>query len=314
MIDVPRVLAENAVHAWGDEGRRWLAELPDVLDAVRRDWGVEVGEIYSLSYNWVARARRADGTLAVLKLGPPGPGHLAQEAAALAAYGGDGAVRLLAHDAARGALLLERAEPGTMARDLVPGSDEDATAVAIGVLRRLHAAPVPEAGLLDLHTLRRGFVGHLARYPGDDPLPRGLVVAALTLFDELCASAPRRVVLHGDLHHDNILRSGQEGWLAIDPHGYAGDPGFDTGPLLYNPDPGRRDPTLLALVPRRVEQLADGLGLPLERVTRWGFVAAMLSEVWDAGDGRSGGRALAVARLLAATLPMRVAIEHDGTP
>jgi streptomycin 6-kinase len=314
MIDVPRVLSDNAVQVWGDGGRRWLAELPTVLDAVRREWGVEVGEIYPLSFHWVARARRSDGTPVVLKLGPPGPGHLAQEAAALAAYRGDGAVRLLAHDRARGALLLERAEPGALARELVPGRDEDATAAAVGVLRRLHAAPVPEAGLPDLHTLRRDFVDHLARYPGDDRLPRGLVVAALTLFDELCASTPRRVVLHGDLHHDNILRSDQEGWLAIDPHGWAGDPGFDAGPLLHNPDPDRRDATLLALVPRRVEQLADGLGLPSERITRWGFVAAMLSAVWDAGDGQAAGRALAVARLLATTLPIRMAAEDDGPP
>jgi streptomycin 6-kinase len=269
-----------------------------VLERLCVTWAIETAEPYPSSRHRVIRARLADGTPAVLKLGPPGRMDL--EAAALGAYGGHGAVRLLAHDAVSGALLLERAEPGTMVRDLVPDADEAATAAVIEVLRRLHTAPVPAAGLPELTTTRLAFVDHLAAHPGDDPLPHALVSAALETFDDLCATATRRVVVHGDLHHDNVLRSGRAGWLAIDPHGWVGDPGFDAGPLLYNPDPERADADLLALVLRRVEQLADGMGLPRERVVRWGFVVAMLSEVWSAEDGEAGGRPLAVARLLRA--------------
>jgi streptomycin 6-kinase len=269
---------------------------PAVLSRICAAWRIEAGDPFVRSVHWVARARLADGTPAVLKLGPPG--DLDREAAALAAYGGHGAVRVLAHDSESGALLLERVEPGGRSRDLVPGDDETATAAVIEVARRLQAAPVPTTGLPELCTARRAFVDHLAAHPGDEPLPRALVSAALGTFDELCASAPRRVVVHGDLHHDNVLWSDRAGWLAIDPHGWVGDPGFDVGPLLYNPDRGRTDPDLLALVPRRVDQLADGLGLAPDRVARWGFVVAVLSEVWSAEDGEPGGRPLAVARLL----------------
>ena len=31
-------------------------------------------------------------------------------------------------------------------------------------------------------------------------------------------------MLHGDLHHDNVLTADREPWLAIDPHGVLGDP------------------------------------------------------------------------------------------
>ena len=99
---------------------------------------------------------------------------------------------------------------------------------------------------------------------------------------ELCAAAPATVALHGDLHHDNILRATRDDWLAIDPHGLAGDPGYEIGSLLFNPDPHNRDPALTALVPRRVEQLADELAMPVERVVAWGFVKAVLSDVWTA--------------------------------
>jgi streptomycin 6-kinase len=297
-VEVPDALVRNVIEVWGDEGRAWLEALPTVLADVVEHWGLTLLRPYPMSYHWVARVEAPGGVPAVLKLGPPLPGPEPPEVAALVGYGGRGAVALLGYDGSRGALLLGRAEPGTPARALVPGRDAEATAAVIDVLHRLHAAPVP-AGLPDLLTVREDFAEHLRRNPGDDPLPRALVRRAAALLDELSATAPRRVLLHGDLHHDNVLRHGA-GWVAIDPHGWHGDPGFDAGPLLYNPDPDSRDASLLALVPARIEQLADGLGIPSHRVAAWGFVAAMLSEVWSAeAPGHRGGRPLAVARLLA---------------
>jgi streptomycin 6-kinase len=298
VIVVPPALARNAIEAWGRDGERWLADLPRLLDEIAGRWALELGEPYGLSFHWVCRARRADGSAAVLKLGPPADGHLAVEAATLAAYDGAGAVRLLAHDPDRGALLLERAEPGTMARDV---REIVATAALITVMRRLHSAPVP-AGVPDLMARDvPSFEAYLRG--GDDRIHHRLVGRALELLVALSTSAGPAVLLHGDLHHDNVLRAHREPWLAIDPHGVAGDPGYEVGAMLYNPDPWRRDPALLALVPSRVEQLADGLGLPVERVRAWGFVQGVLSEVWTVqGGGTPGSRALDVARLLEKTL------------
>ena len=301
---IPTVLARNVVETWGAEGERWLADLPALVAAVAQDWGLQVGSRFDLSYNWVAAATQADGTPAVLKLGLPKAGHLTHEAAALAAFDGGGAVRLLAYDADRGALLLERAQPGVMARHLVPEHDREATAAAIAVIKRLHRPPPPDCPLPNLEVEADSFSGHLRTYPGDDPLPRHLVERAGRLFDELCATATTRVVLHGDLHHDNILSATREPWLAIDPHGWLGDPGYDVGALLYNPDPDLRDDRLVALVPVRVEQLAEGLGMPLERIVAWGFVMAVLSQVWTAqGGGTPSCRPLDVAMQLLPHLP-----------
>jgi len=93
-------------------------------------------------------------------------------------------------------------------------------------------------------------------------------------------------------------------WLAIDPRGLVGDPGYDAGALLYNPDPVRRDAGLLDLVHARAALLADALGLAHERVVARGFVTAVLSEVWTAQDGGAPHtRALDVALRLAPFLP-----------
>lgn len=289
MVAISPVLARNVIAAWGNEGRRFLDELPARLDSVLRDWGLAVVAPLPMTYHWVSRVRRSDGVEAVLKLGPPSAVEVSSEAAALRHWDGEGAVRLLAADLARGAVLLELASPGDSARSRVPGKDLIATAAIITVMRRLHRplpadppspSSLPELGVRN----RRTFAAYLDRYPGDAPLPRQLVTRALGLSDELCASATSRVVLHGDLHHDNVLRASREPWLAIDPHGVIGDPGAEVGPMLYNPDPSDRDPTLTALVPARIEQLADGLGLAVDRVVAWGFVGAILSEVWNAED------------------------------
>ncbi|WP_207908816.1 aminoglycoside phosphotransferase family protein [Pseudonocardia endophytica] len=113
---------------------------------------------------------------------------------------------------------------------------------------------------------------------------------------ELCDSSPADVVLHGDLHHPNALTATRRPWLAIDPHGLVGDPGYDTGQLLYNPlDAADR---LVGLAPSRIEQVSDELGLPLDRVRAWGCAVCVLSEVWSAGDGPIDGVPLEIARRL----------------
>ncbi|OJF12004.1 aminoglycoside phosphotransferase family protein [Couchioplanes caeruleus] len=294
---LPARFVHNVTGNWGHAGRAWLAELPGLVVALAREWDLTVGPAYPLSFNWVAPVRRADGSAAVLKLGLAEAGHLAAEATALAFFDGRAAARLLACDDERGALLIERLEPGTTLRTLVRHHDDRATAVLIDLMRRLHR-PAP-AGLVlkDLAARTADFAAYLDRSPGDAPLPRRLVTQAMHLYGDLCASAEARVVLHGDLHHENVLAAGREPWLAIDPHGVVGDPAAEIGPVLYNPLDGD-EPTLSLLMPR-VEQFADGLGVATARVVAWGFVQAVLSEVWDAeGGGTTPGRALQVALAL----------------
>ncbi|MCU7727436.1 aminoglycoside phosphotransferase family protein [Actinoplanes sp. KI2] len=302
-------LARNVVGAWGGDGARWLAELPAVLRSLATDWDLTVGAPFDLSYHYVTAVVLGDGTPAVLKLGVPTGTSLAEEARALTAFDGHGAVRLLRADLDRGAILLERIAPGGRARDLVPGRDSEATSVAADVMRRLHRPPPPGCTMPDLLSQARAFDDYRAVHGQAGPLPLDLVVRAGGLMRELCASAPAHVLLHGDLHHDNILRATREPWLAIDPHGLVGDPGYEVGSLLYNPDPDNRDEALTGLAPARAEQLADELAMPIDRVLAWGFVKAVLSDVWSAegwssvADRSQISRALDVARLLLPRMP-----------
>ncbi len=302
-------LARNVLGVWGDDGARWLADLPFILRGLARDWDLTLGAPYELSYHYVTAVTCADGTAGVLKLGVPTGTSLAEEAPALAAFDGRGAVRLLRAELDRGALLLERITPGWRAGDLVPDRDDEATSAAVAVMRRLHVPPPPGCRMPEALSQVEAFDDYLSVHGQAGPLPADLVVRAGGLMRELCASATDRVVLHGDLHHDNILRATREPWLAIDPHGIIGDPGYEVGALLFNPDPDDRDEALTTLVPSRVEQLADELAMPVDRVVAWGFVKAVMSDVWSAqgwsaaAERSPASRALDVARLLLPRLP-----------
>jgi streptomycin 6-kinase len=104
-------------------------------------------------------------------------------------------------------------------------------------------------------------------------------------FEELLASPEAPVLLHGDLHHFNILSAEREPWLALDPKGLVGEAAYEVGAFLYNPvgsylavpDPARK-------MERRVAILAEELGFDRRRVSMWGMAAAVLSAWWSIED------------------------------
>ena len=61
------------------------------------------------------------------------------------------------------------------------------------------------------------------------------VERAQRLYVGLCASQTSTRLLHGDLHHYNILRDGDRGWVAIDPKGVVGEVEYEIGAALRNP-------------------------------------------------------------------------------
>lgn len=203
-------LADTVVRTWGPAGATWLATRDRLLADLAGELDLELGATLPQTFHAVRAVTCADGTPAVLKAGVP-DGHLDAETAALRAWDGDGAVRLLWADPTRGALLLERADPGT---ELTAVPDDRAVEVIGGLLARLHRAPVP-AGLDHVAVERAAFDAHLTR--PDAVLPRPLVERAATLWTQLCGSAEREVLLHGDLHQHNVLAATR------DPRAVAGD-------------------------------------------------------------------------------------------
>jgi streptomycin 6-kinase len=301
-VNLPAALVANVRGVFGAAGEEWLARLPTVLASYAERWELTLGDPYPLTYHYVVAATRADGAPAVLKLGVPGSRDFGWQVETLRLVDGDGLARPLAADAAGGAVLLERVEPGLRLTPAGPAADPAATDVLLDVMRRLHR-PVPAGVTLPTVTdWARAFDELRARHGGSTgPLPDAVVRRGERVYAELAADpAGPPVLLHGDLHHENVLRSDRAGWLAIDPHGVLGEPAFEVGPLLLNPwGDVLRWPDPARVQARRIDQLAEGLGVDRERIRQWGFAFAVLSAVWsDEGGGQSGGHSLAVAELL----------------
>lgn len=289
---VPIGFAQRMTTVYGVAGRMWAEGLPETLARVAARMGLEVEPPFlDLTYHYVAPATTAYGARCVLKIGFPGS-ERGREPIALSAYAGRGAARLERYDPELNAMLLERVEPG---RDLRDVADPAAVEIASEVLRELWQAPIPE----DLAELGQ-WTSSLERvHVAEGPLPKDLVVAAAGLRSELLVDPPQRVVVHGDLHHTNVLFSELRGWLAIDPKGLVGEKAFEVAPFLLNPWPVPVDRTW-----QRIETFVDRLGLDRARVVAWSFVQAVLSACWTVEDGEAGWeRAIEFAREIRASAP-----------
>jgi streptomycin 6-kinase len=213
----------------------------------------------------------------------------------MAWWRGDGAAPVLAHDGE--ALLLVRAQGSASLGQMVKeGRDDDATRILCATASRLHA-------------------------PRSEPLPT--LVPLTQWFTALCCGAARYgrifehsartagellgapcdvTILHGDIHHDNVLDFGQLGWLAIDPKGLYGERAFDYANIFCNPDgESALAPGIFA---RRVDCVADAVSIDRRRLLQWVLAWAGLSTAWILEDGGHAGSTLEVGRLAASALGM----------
>lgn len=282
-------------------GAEWIAGLPVLLQEMAERHQLTLLPPFPLSYNYVAPAVLADGREVVLKAGIPRP-ELSREMDALQWVAGRGAARLIWMDRERGVMLLERVRPGTMLVQLA--DDEKATTIAVQVMRRLWRPLPAEHPFRPVAEWAAGLQRLRDRFNGDTgPFPAGLVVAAEQQFAGLLASAAPPVLIHGDLHHYNILQAEREPWLAIDPKGMAGEPAYEVGALMRNPLTLPKWPDLKKVLARRADQLAAELVLERERVVGYSMAQAVLSAWWSLQEtGRGWKPWLPVAEALLSLL------------
>lgn len=284
---LPPAFVNNVIAAFGNPGRWYLDDLEDLLFEAAHRWNLTIGKPFQLSYNYVCAVTKADGTPTVLKLGVPNR-ELTSEINALYVYAGQGACHLLEAEADKGMLLLERLQPGTVLSTL--GDDDRATEIAAQVMKAIHR-PLPEVNgflslwgwFVELTNLRPRFGG------GTGPFPEKTIENVEGIIRELFAEHQPHVLLHGDFHHFNILKS-DRGWLVIDPKGVDGPPEYEVGPLLLNPLGDMPDvKEAIQRTNRRIAILSERLGFDRQRLWMWAVSYSLLSAWWDLTDDGSGG-------------------------
>lgn len=245
------------------------------------EWQVSIERSFETS-NSVMGFGRCDSTDVVLKV-IKRQGDEWWSGSALTAFGGRGCVRALRH--AGGAVLMERLTPGNSLSELVKqGDDDEATTILAGVI-----AGMSSTGPISPCPTARSWAEGFARYAasGDDRVPRALALHGARIYADLCESETHPRLLHGDLHHDNVLFDKTLGWKAIDPKGVVGEVEFEIGAALRNPQELSGVMTDLTTLLRRVEIFSSRLRLDPGRVLAWAFAQAVLSAIWKCEDGES---------------------------
>jgi streptomycin 6-kinase len=253
----------SLVETWSHE-REWLEALPSLVAECAARWSLTLEDPLDTPYSLVV-----PGHDVVLKLTAPSDREASSEADALAHWDGRSAVRLVARDDGRRALLLERCVPGTRLWDC----DGDETKVVAELIPRLQVA-VPDGHPFELVADEADrWAENVPRWyaAAGVPFERVLLETALDVYRTVDRSASWLV--NQDLHGANVLRATREPWLVIDPKPLVGEREVEaSGPLRNTHD-----------VSRWLDVLAE-LGFDRERARGWG-VAHNLAWAWDERRG-----------------------------
>ena len=270
----------NICLIYGEKGKKWLEDLPSLIQQLAAQWHLEELTLCEdLTYNYLLKGSQEKRPI-VLKIGIDLPA-LTQECKALQSFKGYGAVPILDVDLSKGALLLHQVIPGHTLSSLFPHQDLEALHIAYQCAALLHQAPIPDNHSFPL--LKDWF--RLIDKEWD--LPASQLQLARTLKNHLLQNSTTQVLLHGDLHHGNIL-SDEEGWIVIDPKGVIGDPLYDmTGCLLREPfELFMQQPNVSDLLSYRIERMAELSEQPLNEIWAWTYVQTVMSICWSLEDGQ----------------------------
>jgi streptomycin 6-kinase len=265
-VQVPEVARNKALAAGAG---RWLEDLPTLVCALEQEWSIAVGRTYEdATEAFVAEATLADGTPAVLKLLVPRGRDVARnEITVLRLAGGEGCVGLLRDDEARGALLLERLGPSMWHLRMPFAQRLDILCDTAARLWR----PAPDVVFPTGAEKGRSLI-HLVTTLWEEldrPCGERVVAHAVACAERRIAAHDdeRAVLVHGDVHQWNALRSGT-GFKLVDPDGLLAEAEYDLGVVM------REDPVeLLEADPLdRARHLAARTGLDPVAIWEWGVV------------------------------------------
>lgn len=265
--------------AYGDMGKNWLQQLPQLLNDFSKKWDFKfLNLVDNLSYSFVGLVElNANHELAILKMTPPRE-HIISEIHCLHCFKKN-VPKIYQFDENHHAFLMEYLKPGFSLKQTVKsGDDEAATKIIAQVILALQSDQELNFSfkhLADLIPDLSYLKGHVDNY---------FFSKAESLFRDLTADRTKDVLLHGDLHHDNVIRHLNQ-WKVIDPHGYIGDPAAEVGAMIRNPmDSFPTYRSLSTVIENRIKILAEELPFEVDKIKAWTFCMTMLSAAWNVQD------------------------------
>lgn len=267
---------KNIQAIYGNAGLTWINNIPTIVKELQKKWHLEqIEPISNLTHNYVLRAYQTTTQRNVICKISFELKDLLQEHQALLFYNGNGNCKVYDLDTKLNAMLLEQLKPGTALTSLCFDQDDAATMHAATVAKKLHELPLPKdhnfqhikEWLQLLYTLQT------------TAIPQHHLRKAQQISGELLAQSTNEVLLHGDLHHDNIIL-GTNGWTAIDPKGIIGEPAWEVEPMITNPEKFVRNNNPKEIIKRRLDILATELTIEKQKLIKVCYVRSVLSTCW----------------------------------
>jgi streptomycin 6-kinase len=282
LVEIPEYYQKKIIDFLGPKGKEWLEQLPNVLHDIEKKWNVEILHPFpSLTYNFAALAKKENGTHLVIKAWVPNDKDFSTELDALQIFDGEGISKLLDVDRDNRIFLLEYIYPGMQ---LVTVEDEEkATHIAASIMKKIWKEVPMRHNFPTVFTWwENAYNKHKELFGEKSPIPQLLFKKSCTMFEERKKDTSKYMLLHGDLHHFNILSSGNNAWIAIDPQGVIGDPIYETGAFLRNPQPNLiQKSDARDILKKRIEIFEEELGFKKEEIRDWAVAQAVLSSMWD---------------------------------
>ena len=275
---LPPDLVTHVTSMCGEKGEEWLEDLEETISELEELWSIKVLEPFPAGeYNFVAPAWR-DDELTVIKVSPPFDTiEILGEAAFLRTRDGRGAVRLLAENIDRRAILIEHALPGKNLTDCFSDNKPKAVSPAIEVLHSILLPPPSVA--IQITMLEKWFAG-LERFSATD-FPAGYALKALRTHEKLAGQPNRTYYLHGDFHPGNIVSAERRPFLAIDPKGVIGHIGYEIAVFLNNFHWWQEgEPDLYPRLEKAIRQFSDSFDIDPVQLRQWAFAQMVLSAWW----------------------------------
>ena len=247
-----------------------------------------------LPVNVVIYAETEQGNPVVLKIGAPDK-EQKTEIIALRAYGGRYAVNILGWDDETSAFFMDRVLPGKKLRDVA--NDSERPRIGVSLIRDL---PLPVSDVAGLPSfgqwMQRAFavfreseMHYLALEEKQEFL--SFIEMAESYYSSLLLQYPQTYLLHGDLHHENILWDEARGWLAIDPKGVTGPPVMECGRFLHNfledeipgvePVKDASETQIACALEQRFEPFEEKLDFGYADIVKATYVDLVLGSCWS---------------------------------
>lgn len=172
------------------------------------------------------------------------------------------------------------------------GLDDLATNIICGVLKKIHTVNMNELPS-SIPTIEKHFSSLFIRSKKDTNNKFFRLGAEYA--DYLLNKQSNISIIHGDIHHGNILKSEKRGWVSIDPQCLLGSKEYDYGNIFYNPNLSSNYLGSKKRINRCANIISKNNLLDKKLILEFAYIHGCLSSSWHLDNGEDPHKRIKIA-------------------